>query len=82
MAGPDRPPDIDVSASARARRLRFNVVPPSSVSFEGFPGHIGESSTAREGLPDRVREGVTYRDVSVRWRAVARVVERFQQEEK
>ena len=69
-----RPADIDISASATLRKLRFNVVPPTRVRFDGCPDHLAESQTERENLPDRVREGVTYKDVTVRWRASARVV--------
>jgi hypothetical protein len=76
----DRPPDIDLSTSVRARRLRFNAVPPTRVTFDGVPGHVGESTVERENLPERVREGVTYRNVTVRWRATARV-EGFEQQE-
>jgi hypothetical protein len=71
---PGRPPaDIDIRASATLRKLRFNVVPATRMTFDGFPDHVSESHTERENLPDRVREGVTYNDVTVRWRASARV---------
>jgi hypothetical protein len=76
----DRRPDIDLRTSVRARRLRFDVVPPTSVSFDGAPDYVGESTVERENLPERVREGVTYRDVAVRWRAIARV-EGFEEQE-
>jgi hypothetical protein len=76
----ERRPEIDLSTSVRARRLRFNVVPPTRVDFDGTPNHRGESSVERENLPDRVREGVTYRNVAVRWRATARV-EGFEEQE-
>ena len=76
----DRRPDIDLSTSVRARRLRFNRVPPARVSFDGAPDYAGESTVERENLPKRVREGVTYRDVRVSWRATARV-EVFEEQE-
>jgi hypothetical protein len=34
---------------------------------------VGGSQTERENLPERVEPGVTYRDVTVRWRAAARL---------
>jgi hypothetical protein len=79
MPGPDRlsdgeHADIDVSTSVRMRELRFGTVPESRVWFEGSPGEVHSLRSERENLPDEVREGVTYRDVTVRWRARARVV--------
>jgi hypothetical protein len=61
---PDRAerPDIELGAVVRAKRLRFNSVPETQ-----------GSASEREGLPDRVEPGVTYRDVRVRWRAAARI---------
>jgi hypothetical protein len=76
-----QPPDIDISVSATMRRLRFNVVPSTRVRFDGCPDHVAESQTERENLPDRVREGVTYKDVTVRWQASARVAEQTDAEE-
>jgi hypothetical protein len=67
------PFDIEIGAAAGARRVRFEEIPDTDVSFEG--GHDSESSSARENLPDRVEPGVTYRDVRVRWRAGARLVD-------
>lgn len=67
-------PDVDISTSVRARRLRFETVPETKVWFEGEPGHESSSETERENLPDEVEPGVTYRDVRVRWRASSRIV--------
>lgn len=70
----DEIPDVDVSASVRARELRFGIVPETKVWFEGEPAVRSSSRTERENLPDEVEPGVTYRDIGVRWRARARIV--------
>jgi hypothetical protein len=79
MSGSGRLPDeenadIDVSTSVRMRSLRFNTVPSTRVWFEGFPDEVHSLRTERENLPDEVQPGVTYENVTVRWRARARVV--------
>jgi hypothetical protein len=70
----DEVPDVDVWTSARARELRFGIVPETKVWFEGEPGVRSRLDTERENLPDEVEPGVTYRDVKVGWRARARIV--------
>ena len=67
--------DIDVSTSVRMRSLRFNTVPSTRVWFEGFPDELHSLRTERENLPDEVQPGITYENVTVRWRARARAVE-------
>jgi hypothetical protein len=79
MSGSDRLPDrenadIDVSTLVRMRSLRFGSVPSTRVSFEGFPDEVHSLRTERENLPDEVQPGVTYENVTVRWRARARAV--------
>ena len=66
--------DIDVSTSVRMRTLRLDAVPSTRVWFEGFPDEAHSLRTERENLPDEVEAGVTYEDVTVRWRARARAV--------
>jgi hypothetical protein len=70
----DELPDVEISASVRARELRFVTVPETKVSFDGEPGVRSSARSERENLPDEVEPGVTYRDVRVRWRAAARIV--------
>jgi hypothetical protein len=67
-------PDVDVSTSVRAKSLRFETVPETNVWFEGEPAERSRLDTERENLPDEVEAGVTYRDVTVTWRARSRVV--------
>jgi hypothetical protein len=80
MAARDRPreeprADVEIGAAARARKLRFRNKPRTEVDFEGSPDYESDSHTERENLPDEVEPGVTYRDVRVRWRGGARIVE-------
>ncbi len=65
-------PDIEIGAVVKARKLRFEIVPETEVQAGGEPA-VGGSQTERENLPERVEPGVTYRDVTVRWRAAARL---------
>ena len=67
---PDRtPPDIEIGAFVKAKRLRFHKKPQTDVHVEGEGG----SGSERENLPETVEPGVTYRDVRVRWLATARL---------
>jgi hypothetical protein len=71
----ERPPDVEIAANARARRLRFHRAPESEVRFPGGSDVESDSSSERENLPDRVEPGITYRDAKVRWRAESRIVD-------
>jgi len=74
-------PDVEIGASARARRLRFRSKPRTHVELHGEVTERGggreavetSSGSAREHLPEEVEPGVTYRDVDIRWRAAARL---------
>jgi hypothetical protein len=79
---PDRigDPDVEIGASARAKRLRFRDKPKTDVDVRGEVTERGRrtgvakaSGSERENLPEEVLPGVTYRDVSVRWRAAGRL---------
>ena len=59
-------PDIDFSFSVKARELRFEEEPQTEVRFWGHPEHNSESLNERKNLPEKVQQGVTYRDVRVR----------------
>ncbi len=65
-------PDIEIGAVVKARKLRFKTVPETEVRAGGEPA-VGGSHTERENLPEQVEPEVTYRDVTVRWRAAARL---------
>ena len=81
----ESPPDIEIGAQAKARKLRFRRKPKTKVEFEG--GTLvrtdegveeveleTESGSQRRNLPEEVEPGVTYRDVEVGWAARARAV--------
>jgi hypothetical protein len=88
----DRPPDIEVGAKVKARRLRFRKKPQTKVEFEGgtrvrSDDRIedveleSDSHSERRNLPEEVEPGVTYRDVEVGWAAQARAVLPDEEEE-
>jgi hypothetical protein len=68
-------PDIEIGASVRAKRLRFNKKPKADVRVETRPDGEGGSWSERENLPETVEPGVTYRDVRVRWLAAGRLAD-------
>lgn len=61
-------PDVSFTARVVGRRLRWHDGPRTSVSFHGSPGYRSVSESDRLGLPDRVRAGHTYRDITVDYR--------------
>lgn len=67
----ERPPDLEIGATARAKRLRFEEEPETSVEFRGESIAESESGSERQNLPDEVEPDVTYRDVRIGWRAAA-----------
>lgn len=81
----ERPPDIEIGARAKAKKLRFRRKPETNVEFEGHARVRSDegveeveletdSGSERRNLPDEVEPGVTYRDVEVGWAAKARAV--------
>jgi hypothetical protein len=69
----DREPDVEIAARARADEVRFACKPEVRVRAYADAPATAESVSERENLPDEVQPGVTYRDVSVRWRLAARL---------
>jgi hypothetical protein len=65
----ERPPDIEIGATARANRLRFHDEPETDVEFRGDSIEETDSGSVRHNLPDEVEPGVTYRNVAIGWRA-------------
>lgn len=66
--------DIDFSATVKARELRFEEEPQTQVRFWGHPERNSVSVNERKNLPEKVRQGVTYRDVVVRSRIASELV--------
>jgi hypothetical protein len=69
----EREPDVEIAARARADEVRFACKPEVRVRAYADAPATAESVSERENLPDEVQAGVTYRDVSVRWRLAARL---------
>jgi hypothetical protein len=68
-----REPDVEIAASVRADEVRFECKPDVRVGAQANAPATAESVSERENLPDEVQPGVTYRNVSVRWRLAARL---------
>lgn len=73
-------PDVEIGASVKAKRLRFEKKPETDVKLHGEVVERDRrqdvettSGSERENLPEEVEPGVTYRDVRVRWHAAARL---------
>ena len=71
-----RAPDIELTASIEADELHFREEPETDVQFSGEPGHRSSSGTERTNLPDKVKPGVTYRDVRVDYRLASEIARR------
>ena len=69
------PADLDFTATVEAKELRFDEVPETSVVFTGDPGYRSASGSDRTNLPDRVEEGVTYRDIRVDYGISSRLID-------
>jgi hypothetical protein len=65
-------PDIELGATVKAKRLRFERAPETDVELEGD----WETHHERRNLPDEVEPGVTYREVEVSWGVGARLESR------
>jgi hypothetical protein len=68
-------PAIDFTANVKARELHFDEVPETEVRFWGHPERASVSGTERKNLPDEVRPGVTYRNLSVRLRIATELID-------
>ena len=73
MTGRREQPDVEISASLRARELRFEVKPEVEIGAHGEPNVSAESVTEKKNLPDELEPGETYRDFAVKWRLAARL---------
>ena len=67
-------PDIEFSANVKARELRFEEEPQTEVRFWGHPERKSVSANERKNLPEKVQQGVTYRDVWVQSRIASELV--------
>ena len=69
----DREPDVEIAARARADEVRLECKPEVRVGAYSDAPASAELVSERENLPDEIEPGVTYRNVSVRWRLAARL---------
>jgi hypothetical protein len=69
----EREPDLEMAASAQADEVRFECKPEVRVSAYANTPATAASVSERDRLPDDIEPGVTYRNVSVRWRAWLRL---------
>ena len=68
-------PDIALDAYAKMSELSFEEVPGPGVEFKGSTRRNSAWKSGRETLPDRVQEGVVYRDAEIRLRIATEVIE-------
>jgi hypothetical protein len=73
--GDPQNPDIAFGADVRMRELRFEEVPDPEVRFRGNTPRNSVWTSSRENLPDRVREGVVYRNARVRLQIATEIVD-------
>jgi hypothetical protein len=69
-------PDIAFNAEVRMRKLYFEEVPDPEVRFRGNTMRNSVWKSSRENLPDRVREGVVYRNARIRLRIASETTDR------
>ena len=69
-------PDIAFNAEVRMRELYFEEVPDPEVRFRGNTMRNSVWKSSRENLPDRVREGVVYRNARIRLRIATEITDR------
>lgn len=67
-------PDLDFFTSVKAKELKFGRVPEKEVRYYGEPAHETEVEVERDNIPEEPEEGVTYRDVEVRWSVAQRII--------
>jgi hypothetical protein len=65
--------DVTLTSAVHAEEICFQEVPDTQVDFTGHTDHRSTSGSARSRLPDRVRQGVAYRDIRVDYWIVARL---------
>lgn len=60
--------DLELSARASVRSLRFERVPETETRFLGDVSRRSFSRSRRRNLPEKVQRDVEYHDVRVEWR--------------
>lgn len=71
----DKRPDLDFTASVKAKEVRFERVPEKrKLTYYGNPAHDTDAEVGLENIPEEPEAGVTYRDVKVDWSVAQRIV--------
>ncbi|HEY8467899.1 MAG TPA: hypothetical protein VIL04_13975 [Solirubrobacterales bacterium] len=71
------PADVEIGARAKARSLRLvRKAKDGRVRFHGDPAPDTARFEERQGMPEELEEGATYRNVEIRWAVGARLRER------
>jgi hypothetical protein len=74
-------PDLDFFTSVKAKEVTFGRVPEKrKVRYYGEPDHETDAEVERENIPEDPEEGVTYRDVEVKWSVAQRIVHPIEDE--
>jgi hypothetical protein len=64
--------DLEITANATARELRFDVVPQTKVEFTGSHERDTVWEAERQNLPRPVQPGVTYRNIGIQLKITSR----------
>ena len=72
--GEPQNPDIALDADVKMRELYSDTAPDPRVRFRGNTGRNSVWESRRENLPDKIREGVVYRNARVRLRIATEMV--------
>lgn len=67
--GEERNADLELTARAEVRELRFEKVPETGTRFRGDLSRRSSSESQRRNLPDEVQSGVEYGEAVIEWRA-------------
>jgi hypothetical protein len=67
--------DLVITATVRAKELKFETVPTPKVDFPGTQPRQTVWEADRTNLPPKVEPGVVYRDIGIRLRIYSRFAE-------
>ena len=76
MPSHERPPDVEIVATARADRLRFDTQPDVRVRHPASGDRESWQETVRENIESPVEPGRIYRRVHATTRIASRLIDR------
>lgn len=68
--GEERNADLELTARAEVRELRFEKVPETETRFRGGLSRRSSSESRRRNLPDEMQSGIEYGEAAIEWRVV------------